>query len=51
MTVDEFLSKIQKMKNEGKITGKTQFVTYDEWKEKLYKVTDIDVENGSIIIF
>ena len=52
MKVNELLSKIQKLKYEGKIDGETQITTYDAWKEeKKYDVEDIDVVDGKIILF
>lgn len=51
MTVDEMLSKIQKLKNENKIDGKTQIITFDAWKDEDCEVTNIDVVEGKIMFF
>ena len=51
MTVNKLLSEIQKLKDQGKIEGSTEILTYDAWKNERFEVSGLEAEDdGSLML-
>ena len=53
MTINELLSKVQKLKNDGKIKGNENVLTFDSWKENKeeYMITNIEItKEGNLLL-
>lgn len=51
MTVNELLSAIQNLKNENKISGDTEIITFDVWQDEKWQIRELRVEeDGKLML-